>query len=42
MPDALKTTYLAYLDALNDRRFGDLDDYVHDELTYNDKVFTRQ
>jgi predicted ester cyclase len=42
MPDALETTYLAYLDALNDRRFADLDDYVHDELTYNDKVFTRQ
>ena len=42
MPDALEATYLAYLNALNDRRFGDLENYVHDELTYNDEVFTRQ
>jgi predicted ester cyclase len=42
MPDGLEATYLAYLDALNDRRFGDLGDYVSDELTYNDEVLTRQ
>jgi steroid delta-isomerase-like uncharacterized protein len=38
----LETVYLAYLDVLNERRFGDLDGFVHDELTYNDKVLTRQ
>lgn len=43
MPHAsLEATYLAYLDALNDRRFSDLDEFVQDELTYNDKVLTRQ
>ncbi|WP_439383265.1 ester cyclase [Amycolatopsis lexingtonensis] len=42
MPHELETKYLAYLDALNDRRFGDLDGFVHDELTYNDKVLTRE
>lgn len=42
MPDTLEATYRAYLDALNDRRFDDLDAYVHDELTYNDEVLTRQ
>jgi len=40
--DSLKATYLAYLDALNDRRFDDLVEYVSDELTYNDEVLTRQ
>jgi predicted ester cyclase len=42
MPHALETRYLAYLDALNDRRFGDLDGFVHDRLTYNDKALTRR
>jgi predicted ester cyclase len=43
MPHAsLEARYLAYLDALNDRRFGDLAEFVHDELTYNDDVLTRQ
>ena len=43
MPDAsLEATYLAYLDALNDRRFDDLVDYVGDELTYNDETLTRR
>jgi predicted ester cyclase len=39
---SLATRYLAYLDALNDRRFSDLDEFVQDELTYNDEVLTRQ
>ena len=39
---SLEATYLAYLDALNGRRFSDLDEFVHDELTYNDKALTRQ
>ena len=43
MPHAtLEATYLAYLDALNDRRFDDLVDYVCDELTYNDESLTRR
>ncbi|MDX6257825.1 MAG: hypothetical protein QOJ11_4159 [Frankiales bacterium] len=43
MPHAsLEARYLAYLDALNDRRFSDLAEFVHDELTYNDDVLTRQ
>jgi predicted ester cyclase len=40
--DNLESTYLAYLDALNDRRFDELDRYVCDELVYNDKPLTRQ
>ena len=38
----LESTYLAYLDALNGRRFDELDRYVCDELVYNDKPLTRQ
>lgn len=38
----LEARYVAYLDALNDRRFGDLEEFVHDELTYNGEVLTRQ
>jgi predicted ester cyclase len=38
----LESTYLAYLDALNGRRFDELDRYVCDELVYNDKLLTRQ
>ena len=40
--DPLESTYLAYLGVLNDRRFGELDRYVCDELVYNDKPLTRQ
>jgi predicted ester cyclase len=43
VPDAtLEARYLAYLDALNDRRFGDLDEFVLAELTYHDEVLTRR
>ncbi len=38
----LESTYLAYLDALNGRRFDELDRYVCDELVYNDTLLTRQ
>jgi len=38
----LESTYLAYLDALNGRRFDELDRYVCDELVYNDQQLTRQ
>lgn len=33
--------YRAYLDALNGRRFDELDRYVHDELVYNDRPISR-
>jgi predicted ester cyclase len=39
---SLEARYLAYLDALNGRRFSDLDEFVQDELTFNDEVLTRQ
>ena len=35
MGDRLEATYRAYIDALNERRFADLDEFVHDRLTYN-------
>jgi steroid delta-isomerase-like uncharacterized protein len=38
----LEEHYRAYLTALNERRFEDLVDFVHDELTYNDKPMTRR
>jgi predicted ester cyclase len=40
--DNLESTYRAYLDALNGRRFDELDRFVCDELVYNDKPLTRQ
>ena len=38
----LRRHYLAYLDALNERRFDDLVDFVADDLTYNDRPMTRR
>lgn len=35
MSQASERTYRRYLDALNERRFGDLEDLLHEELTYN-------
>jgi predicted ester cyclase len=40
--DGLGDHYRAYLAALNERRFGDLVHFVHDELTYNDEPITRR
>jgi predicted ester cyclase len=43
MTDAdLETIYRAYLQALNERRLGDLARYVHDELAYNGELMTRR
>jgi steroid delta-isomerase-like uncharacterized protein len=43
MTDAeLEKRYRAYLTVLNRRRFDDLDQFVHDELTYHDKPMTRR
>lgn len=38
----LEDVYRAYLAALNERRFDDLAEFVHDELTYNDAPMTRR
>ena len=38
----LEATYRAYIAVLNDRRFGDLDGYVHGQITYNGDPMTRQ
>ena len=38
----LEHVYRAYLDALNDRRLEDLDQFVHDQVTYNDASISRQ
>jgi predicted ester cyclase len=38
----LEATYRAYIAVLNDRRFGELAGYVHDQITYNDQPMTRQ
>jgi predicted ester cyclase len=37
----LESVYRAYLAALNERRFDDLREFVHDELTYNGTPMTR-
>ena len=42
MSDDLERTYRAYLDSLNGRRLGDLDQFVHDQVVYNDTSLTRQ
>ena len=41
MGDQLEATYRAYIDALNERRFADLDRFVHDRLVYNGEEWTR-
>jgi predicted ester cyclase len=38
---ALRRHYLGYIDALNERRFDDLGEFLADELTYNDQPTTR-
>lgn len=38
----LSARYLAYLKVLNERRFDDLVDFVHEAVTYNDEVLTRR
>jgi predicted ester cyclase len=38
----LEQIYRRYIDALNARRFDDLREFVHDNLTYNDNSITRE
>jgi predicted ester cyclase len=38
----LETRYRAYLQTLNERRLDDLDQHVHDEITYNARPLTRR
>jgi len=42
MGEPLDRIYRDYIGALNDRRFNDLDRYVHDRLVYNDEEWTRE
>ena len=42
MSAELERTYRAYLDALNERRFGDLGQFVHDEVVRNDRALSGQ
>ena len=42
MSGHLEQVYRAYLDALNSRRLGDLDQFVHDRLVYNDESISRE
>ena len=42
MSGHLEQVYRAYLDALNGRRLDDLDQFVHDQVVYNDRPITRQ
>jgi predicted ester cyclase len=38
----LEQVYRSYIAALNDRRLEDLEQFVHDRLTYNDEEWTRE
>jgi predicted ester cyclase len=38
----LEGIYRAYIDTLNDRRFENLDQFVHEQLVYNDDAITRE
>lgn len=38
----LEELYRAYIDALNGRRLDDLDQFVHDQVVYNDRSISRQ
>jgi predicted ester cyclase len=38
----LEKIYRDYIGALNDRRFDDLDRFVHDRLVYNGEEWTRE
>ena len=38
----LERIYRDYIDTLNERRFEQLDQFVHDHLVYNDAAITRE
>lgn len=42
MRQELERIYRDYIDALNDRRLEDLDEFVHDRLAYNGEAITRE
>jgi predicted ester cyclase len=42
MSEQLEQVYRRYIDALNNRRFEDLREFVHDRLVYNGKAMTRE
>ena len=41
MSEQLEQVYRDYITTLNDRRFGDLDRFVHDQLIYNGQQWSR-
>jgi predicted ester cyclase len=40
--DELERTYSGYVAAIRERRFDDLDQFVHDQLIYNGEQWTRE
>lgn len=42
MRQELERIYRNYIDALNDRRLEDLEEFVHDRLVYNGEEMTRE
>ena len=42
MSEHLEPIYRRYLDALDERRFEDLGEFVHDELVHNGEPMTRE
>ena len=42
MTTDLRTLYGEYIDAINDRRLGDMDKFFHDEMTFNDRPVRRE
>lgn len=38
----LETSYRAYLDTLNEHRLSDLDQHVHDQISYNSQPLSRR
>ena len=42
MTRELELVYRDYIDALNERRFEDLSQFVHPQLVYNDAAITRE
>ncbi len=42
MTTNLRKLYGEYIDALNDRRLGEMDRFFHEEITFNGKPVSRE